>query len=62
MEDVKTKCYEWVKDAIESSNNTFHIDCCKKLIELFVAKFDDSIKEAELLIILYRRIDIINYV
>jgi hypothetical protein len=61
-ENIELKCYEWIKSAIESSNNPFHIDCCKKLIELYVNKFNNGLKEAELLILLYDKSNQINYI
>lgn len=61
MEKMKEKSYEWICNAIDSSNNPFHIECCKKLIELFASKFNDSLLEAELLMLLYKKNDTINY-
>jgi hypothetical protein len=61
MDTLQEKSYEWIANAISSSNNPFHIDCCKKLIELFASKFQDSLCEAELLVMLYKRNDTINY-
>jgi len=55
-------CYDWVANAINSSNNPFHIDCCHKLIELYTAKFPDAIKEGELLLMLYDKKNQINYI
>jgi len=49
MDNLKLKSYDWIKNAIESSNNPFHIEGCRKLIELFVSKYEDSRQEAELL-------------
>jgi hypothetical protein len=60
--NLQEKSYEWIANAIDSSNNPFHIDCCKKLIELFSNKFQEPLKEAELLVMLYAKIDIINYI
>jgi hypothetical protein len=61
--ELQDKSYEWIVNAIASSNNPFHIDCCKKLIELFVQKFPNSnFKEAELLMLLYSKNDTINYI
>lgn len=60
---MQDKSYEWILNAINSSNNPFHIECCKKLIELFIAKFPESAKqEAELLMIMYSKSDKINYI
>jgi|LakMenEpi03Aug12_release.lakeMendotaPanAssembly.Ray.scaffolds.fasta_scaffold5643942_1 hypothetical protein len=42
MENLSAKSYDWILDAIHSSNNPFHIECCKKLIELYVIKFNDT--------------------
>jgi len=47
--DLKTKSYEWILNAIQSSTNPFHIEGCKKLIELFAIKFNDSNMESELI-------------
>jgi len=57
------KSYEWVANAINSSNNPFHIECCKKLIELYLLRFPDEkwIKEAELLMILHSKEHEINF-
>jgi hypothetical protein len=62
METLQEKSYEWVSTAIESSNNPFHVECCKKLIELYTAKFPDGIKEAELLMLLHQKEHQINYI
>jgi len=61
-ENLQLKCYDWVANAIQSSNNPFHIDCCQKLIELYSSKFPDSIKEGELLLMLYDKKNQINYI
>jgi hypothetical protein len=31
--------YDWIVNCIYSSTNTFHLDCCKTLIELFKKQF-----------------------
>lgn len=62
IENMQEKSYDWIVSAIESSNNPFHIDCCKKLIELYVAKFPDGMKEAELLMRLHDKSNKINYI
>jgi len=59
---LKNKSYEWLLNAIESSNNPFHVDCCKKLIELFVIKFGDTQAETELLTALQKKQDTINFI
>jgi hypothetical protein len=56
------KSYEWIVSAIQSSNNPFHVECCRKLIELFTAKFNDSIKEGELSLMLHDKSNNINYI
>lgn len=61
-ENIELKSYEWIKSAIESSNNPFHIDCCKKLVELYSNKFPNAIKEAELLLMIYDKSNQINYI
>lgn len=61
-DNIELKSYEWIKSAIQSSNNPFHIDCCKKLIELFVSKYNNGFKEAELLMLLYYKSNEINYI
>ena len=61
--ELQEKSYEWIANAIASSNNPFHIECCKKLIELFIQKFpNDLLKEEELLFLLYSKKDSINYI
>jgi hypothetical protein len=62
MENIQEKSYEWVMSAINSSNNPFHVECCKKLIELYTSKFPDGVKEAELLMILHQKEHQINYI
>jgi hypothetical protein len=59
--NIQDKSYEWIVSAIDSSTNEFHIECCKKLIELFSNKFPEPIKEAELLVLMYERLNTINY-
>jgi hypothetical protein len=59
--NLKQKSFDWVKNAIESSNNPFHIEGCRKLIELFSSKFEDSTQEAELLDLLLLKTSQINY-
>ena len=61
-ESLQQKSYDWVLNAIQSSNNPFHIDCCQKLIELYCNKFPDAIKEGELLMMLYDKKNQINYI
>jgi hypothetical protein len=56
------KSYEWIVSAIQSSNNPFHIDGCRKLIELFMAKFNDSQRESELSLMLFDKSNNINYI
>ena len=62
LDNVQEKSYHWIANAIDSSNNHFHIECCKKLVELYVAKFPDGMKEAELLMLIYDRSNRINYI
>ena len=62
MENIQEKSYEWIVNAISSSNNPFHIECCKKLIELYMAKFNDTTREGELLMRLSDREHQINYI
>jgi hypothetical protein len=59
---LKEKCYDWILNAIQSSNNPFHIDGCKKLIELFKNKFGDPIMEADLENELILKENTINYI
>lgn len=59
--NLKQKSFDWIKNAIESSNNPFHIEGCRKLIELFVSKFEDSIQEGELLELLLLKTGQLNY-
>jgi hypothetical protein len=61
MDNLKLKSYDWIKNAIESSNNPFHIEGCRKLIELFVSKYEDSTQETELLDLLLLKTSQINY-
>ena len=59
--NLKQKSFDWIKNAIESSNNPFHIEGCRKLIELFVSKFEDSTQESELLELLFLKTEQLNY-
>jgi hypothetical protein len=59
--DLKQKSFDWVKNAIESSNNPFHIEGCRKLIELYASKFEDSTQEGELLDLLLLKSSQIYY-
>ncbi len=59
--NLKQKSFDWIKNAIESSNNPFHIEGCRKLIELFASKFEDSIQEGELLELLFLKTEQLNY-
>jgi hypothetical protein len=56
------KSYEWIVSAIQSSNNPFHIDGCRKLIELFKTKYNDSNKESELSLMLHDKSNNIYYI
>ena len=56
------KSYEWVVNAIESSNNPFHIEGCRKLIDLFHVKFNDLQKQDELLLMLHDKSNTIYYI
>jgi hypothetical protein len=56
------KSFEWVVNAILSSNNPFHIEGCRKLIELFHAKFNDSKVQEELLLMLLDKSNSIYYI
>ena len=56
------KSYEWIVSAIQSSNNPFHIDGCRKLIELFMAKFNDAQRESELSLMLHNKSNHIYYI
>ena len=62
METIQEKSFEWIKNAIDSSNNPFHIDCCKKLIELYMAMFSDLQREGDLLMRLSDKEQKINYI
>jgi len=58
----KQKSYEWIRQCIESSNNPFHIECCKKLIELFVKKYKGVWEEeSELIDLMMAKENQINY-
>jgi hypothetical protein len=59
--DLKQKSFDWLKNAIESSNNPFHIEGCRKLIELYASKFEDSTQEGELLDLLLLKSSQIYY-
>jgi hypothetical protein len=59
--NLKQKSFDWITNAIESSNNPFHIEGCRKLIELFASKFEDSTQEGELLDFLLLKTSQINY-
>lgn len=56
------KSFEWVVNAILSSNNPFHIEGCRKLIELFHAKFNDLKVQEELLLMLHDKSNSIYYI
>ena len=60
-ESLQQKSYDWVVNAISSSNNPFHVECCQKLIELYIAKFPDTLKEGHLLLMLHDKANTINY-
>ena len=36
--------YDWIVGCIYSCKNQFHIDCCKKLIDLFESQFKSEEK------------------
>lgn len=59
--ELEIKSFDWVKNAIDSSTNPFHLECCRNLIELFVAKFNNKELEGELLMILLERENQLNY-
>jgi hypothetical protein len=59
---LKIKSFEWIVNAIESSNNPFHVDGCKKLIELYALKFQDEQKEMELALMLSNKENHIYYI
>ena len=54
--------YEWVVKAINSSTNPFHIECCKKLIDLYINKFNAQSQEGELLLMLSDKENNINFI
>lgn len=37
-----TEGFSWVAKCISSSNNAFHIECCRVLVELFAAQYSDT--------------------
>lgn len=37
--------YEWILRAIETSNNEFHLRCCKTLIGLFLTQYPKALDE-----------------
>jgi hypothetical protein len=59
---MQEKSFEWIVSAIQSSTNPFHIECCKKLIELYVAKFNQPRNESVLLEMLVIKSDEVNYI
>lgn len=59
---MQEKSFEWIVSAIQSSTNPFHIECCKKLIELYVAKFNQPRNESILLEMLVIKSDEVNYI
>lgn len=59
--ELEIKSFDWVKNAIDSSTNIFHIECCKNLIDLFMAKFNNNKLESELLLILFEKQQQLNY-
>jgi hypothetical protein len=34
--------FSWVSKCIASSTNAFHIECCRVLVQLFSAQYDDK--------------------
>lgn len=60
--EPQQKSFDWVKKCIESSNSPFHIEGCKKLVELFVERFGKGEQEGELLGMLIKKGDEINYI
>ena len=62
METAQEKTFDWIKRCIETSTLPLHIEGCKKLIELYVAKFgENSESTKELLLILLDKENSINY-
>jgi hypothetical protein len=59
---MQEKSFEWIVSAIQSSTNPFHIECCKKLIELYVAKYNQPRNESVLLEMLVIKSDEVNYI
>lgn len=59
--ELEIKSFDWVKNAIDSSTNIFNIECCKNLIDLFMAKFNNNKLESELLLILFEKQQQLNY-
>ena len=37
--DKITSAYEWIKKNIESSNSPFHVEGCKRLMQLFIEMY-----------------------
>lgn len=62
MTTQQEKSYEWVVNAINSSTNPFHIECCKKLIELYINKFNAQSQEGELMLMLSNKENNINFI
>jgi hypothetical protein len=44
MDNLKLKSFEWIVSAIQSSTNQFHLECCRKLIDLYSQKFGEEDK------------------
>jgi len=63
METAQEQTFDWIKRCIETSKLPLHIEGCKKLIELYVAKFGENIDSTrELMLILLDKENSINYI
>lgn len=47
--------FEWVKKIIESCNNGFHLECARKLIDIFKERYGANEEHGELMEALLRK-------
>ena len=51
--DKITSAYEWIKKNIESSNSPFHVEGCKRLMQLFIEMYGKGeLEENQLTLVL----------
>ena len=60
MDNLNQKSFEWVVAAIDSSTNQFHLECCRKLIDLYFQKFGEE-QKSELDLMLSEKSVQLNY-